>query len=69
MFVCRYFDSLSETVYFADGDDIQSSWENLLDMLESEHEILEKDVDLNDIEFFLPCVVSRGTKTVWEWVE
>lgn len=65
MFVCRYFNPLNETVIYADGEDVQSSWENLLDILEADYNLVEDDIHMNMIQFFQPCEVFRETKTIW----
>lgn len=65
MFVCRYLNPLNETVIYGEGEDIQESWENLLDILESDYGLNEMDIHMNMIQFFEPAEVFRETKTVW----
>jgi hypothetical protein len=69
MFVCRYLDPQTETVYFVEGNTVQDSWENLLNMLELDYGLSESEVHVNMIQFFQPAEVCRETRTVWELSE
>ena len=70
MFICRYRDPQTEIAHYTCGYTIQESWENLLDMLESEYGISKSEIHFGMTQFFRPAEVwVKEHKIVWELSE